>query len=107
MTVEKHTGKVTKFFVSLTAFLIITATACAFVFSLYSAAYLTSRCEVNIDTGSKEERLVRAIEQLPDCALKSNCYVVLAAEYGKDSDELNELLNAYAEMKLKELKAAQ
>jgi len=107
MTVEKRTDKVMKFFVSLTAFLIIAATACAFVFSLYSAAYLTSRCELNIDTGSKEECLVRAIEQLPDCALKSNCYVVLAAEYCKDSDELSELLNAYAEMKLKDLKEAQ
>lgn len=44
------------------------------------------------------------IDNLPDSSLKSNLSAVLGAEYADSSDELNEILQAYAVMKIEELK---
>lgn len=44
------------------------------------------------------------IDNLPDSSLKSNLSAVLGAEYAESSDELNEILQAYAVMKIEELK---
>ena len=44
-----------------------------------------------------------SINSLPDGSLKSNMSAVLGAEYADSSDELNEILQMYAIMKLDEL----
>jgi hypothetical protein len=48
--------------------------------------------------------LRECIHNLPDTPLKSNLSAVLGAEYADSSDELNEILQAYAVMKLEQLK---
>lgn len=40
---------------------------------------------------------------LPDSAFKSNLLTVLGAEYGGNSEELNDLMKAFIEIKLQEL----
>lgn len=48
--------------------------------------------------------LRECVHNLPDTPFKSNLSAVLGAEYADSSDELNEILQAYAVMKLEELK---
>ena len=44
------------------------------------------------------------VEQMPESHLRNNLMIVMGSEYSGDSAELNELLRAYAEMKLKQMK---
>lgn len=53
---------------------------------------------------SPKEFISDYIDNLPDSSLKSNLSAVLGAEYADSSDELNEILQAYAVMKIEELK---
>jgi len=49
------------------------------------------------------KKLEVAIDELPDSPLKRNLYTILASEYASDSKELNDILQAYSEMKIQEL----
>jgi|688.fasta_scaffold469543_4 hypothetical protein len=49
------------------------------------------------------KQLELVIDELPDSSLKRNLYIILASEYTGDSEELNELMQAYSKMKIKEL----
>jgi hypothetical protein len=49
------------------------------------------------------EKLEAAIDELPDGLLKRNLYTILASEYANDSVQLNQILEAYSQMKIKEL----
>lgn len=50
-----------------------------------------------------KESLIDAINNLPDGSFKANLMTVVGAEYNGDSDQLNEILNAYAKLKIKEI----
>lgn len=43
------------------------------------------------------------VEKMPESYLRKNLLVVFGAEYSESSDELNELLTAYSQMKLDEM----
>jgi hypothetical protein len=43
------------------------------------------------------------INELPDGSLKSNLMIVIGTEYSGDSQQLNEILQAYAKLKIKEI----
>ena len=58
---------------------------------------------VILDSADPIEKLEVAIDELPDSPLKRNLYTILASEYASDSEELNDLLQTYAEMKIQEL----
>lgn len=58
---------------------------------------------VILDSADPIEKLEVAIDELPDSPLKRNLYTVLASEYASDSEELNDLLQTYTEMKIQEL----
>jgi hypothetical protein len=49
------------------------------------------------------QQLEEAVDALPDGTLKFNIYTILAAEYAGDSQDLNQILQMYSEMKIKEL----
>jgi len=49
------------------------------------------------------KQLELVIDELPDSSLKRNLYIILASEYTGDSEELNEIMQAYSKMKIKEL----
>ena len=49
------------------------------------------------------KQLELVIDELPDSSLKRNLYIIMASEYTGDSEELNELMQAYSKMKIKEL----
>jgi hypothetical protein len=49
------------------------------------------------------ELIADYVVDMPDCALRSNLLTVFGAEYNDSSEELNEVLRAYAKMKVKEL----
>ena len=53
---------------------------------------------------TSEKTLEELIENLPDGSFKSNLMVILGADLNGDSDQLNEILRAYAQMKIKEMK---
>jgi hypothetical protein len=56
-----------------------------------------------LDPADPMKKLEAAIDALPDSPLKRNLYTTLASEYASDSEELNDLLQTYAEMKIQEL----
>jgi hypothetical protein len=67
---------------------------------------LSSNAPVSTETPLKSplDATMVEISRLPDGSLKSNLSAVLGAEFANSSDELNEILQAYAVMKLEELK---
>jgi hypothetical protein len=56
-----------------------------------------------LDPEDPIKKLETAIDALPDSPLKRNLYTILASEYASDSEELNEILQAYSQMKIQEL----
>lgn len=58
---------------------------------------------VILDSADPMKKLEAAINALPDSPLKRNLYTILASEYASDSEELNDLLQTYAEMKIQKL----
>jgi hypothetical protein len=56
-----------------------------------------------LDPADPLKQLELVIDELPDSSLKRNLYIILASEYTGDSEELNELMQAYSKMKIKEL----
>lgn len=51
-----------------------------------------------------KDSLISVINRLPDGSFKANLMTAVGAEYNGDSDQLNEILNAYAKLKIKEIK---
>jgi hypothetical protein len=51
-----------------------------------------------------KQSLIDAINNLPDGSFKANLMTVVGTEYNGDSDQLNEILSAYAKMKINEIK---
>ena len=56
-----------------------------------------------LDPTDPMKKLEATIDELPDSPLKRNLYTILASEYASDSKELNDILQAYSEMKIQEL----
>lgn len=50
-----------------------------------------------------KDSLIDTINSLPNSSFKANLIVAVGAEYNGDSDQLNEILNAYAKLKIKEI----
>lgn len=48
--------------------------------------------------------LIEYGQSLPSTNFKSNLFTVLGAEFGGSSDELNQILRTYSEMKIEEMK---
>jgi hypothetical protein len=47
--------------------------------------------------------LQELINELPNGSLKSNLMIIIGTEYSGDSEQLNEILQAYAKLKIKEI----
>jgi len=89
----------------------ITYTLVAISVLLISGILIEVDKKYGITTSKKPEQvkviypsISEYIDSLPEGALKSNMSAVLGAEYADSSDELNEILQAYAVMKLDELR---
>lgn len=99
----KTSNKFTNFILASYAPAIILISAFVFVFSIYTSTRLIGHFKINVSILSPENKLLNTIDQLPDGAFKSNLYTVMAAEYAKCSDELNETMLVFAEKKIEEL----
>lgn len=82
----------------------LVALACA----LLTAAFVTFSSFVNNQQTQINKQLVDEfaeyiVDDMPACALRSNLLIVFGTEYAGDSQELNELLQAFSQMKIQEL----
>lgn len=81
--------------------------ACWLIFSMVAPLILVCICLFYTTKCSHVttpiQQLKEAVEALPDSLLKRNMYTILASEYAGDSQDLNQILQMYSEMKIKEL----
>lgn len=82
----------------------LVALACAL---LTAAVVAISSCvqqqQTSINKPLVDEFAEYIVDEMPACALRSNLLIVFGTEYAGDSQELNELLQAFSQMKIQEL----
>lgn len=82
------------------AALVNAAVLTVIVASFFLGAHLNKQ-----DTESSKAELIieHVVHEMPNSAFKSNLLTVLGAYYGDSSEELNEIMQMYSDMKIQEM----
>lgn len=82
----------------------LVALACALLTAAVVAfSSFVSNQQTQINNQLVDEFAEYIVDEMPACALRSNLLIVFGTEYAGDSQELNELLQAFSQMKIQEL----
>jgi hypothetical protein len=66
-------------------------------------AFLSSDAKPKHNALTPETMADYVINEMPDSVLRRNLLIVFGAEYGEDSQELNDLLSMFSQMKIDQL----
>jgi uncharacterized membrane protein affecting hemolysin expression len=82
----------------------LVALACALLTAAVVAfSSFVNNQQTQINNQLVDEFAEYIVDEMPACALRSNLLIVFGTEYAGDSQELNELLQAFSQMKIQEL----
>ena len=84
---------------------VVAALINAAVLSVIIASYFLGVYSSKQETKSSKAELIieHVVHEMPNSAFKSNLLTVLGAYYGDSSEELNEIMQMYSDMKIQEM----